>query len=534
VQAAESVKLLKRIDTACDRFEQAWLAGTRPRLEDFVAEAPSEDRPAFLHALSQIQQELVLSGIPVESTEIQFAAAPDDLSSGPHPAVLPEDVPRVTLTVTAGPHSGRRFDFDRHETLLAGRSTFAQLRLPDDVHFSRNHFRLEVNPPECFLIDLDSTNGTFVNGHRVRQQILKHGDVILVGDTEMTVTSLDAQATCQMAIPARPPQSMDRKDATDDRGAVVRTPWSGREKPNERHHSIEPTETPRPDQGVRTTNDRIPIVPGYRIENEVGWGDLGSTYRATRLSTGEPCALKVLTPADRMSERSVQLFLREAGVLNQLDHPHIVRMLDLGSANGMLYIATEFVPAVRWDAVMERATPEARIRTACGLICQVLDALNYAHTRSFVHRDIKPSNVLVRREGRRLIAKLSDFGLAKRYTDAGFSQLTRNDVVLGSLPYMSPEQFSDSRHAKPPCDIYSVGATLYRLVSGHDPFVFTKSRCKFLAILEDDPIPLPKSFPQVPSALADIVHRALAKEPDKRFCSAAEMRHALLPFGRRR
>ena len=132
-----------------------------------------------------------------------------------------------------------------------------------------------------------------------------------------------------------------------------------------------------------------------------------------------------------------------------------------------------------------------------------------------------------------MVAKLSDFGLAKRYADAGLSQLTRDGDVLGSLAYMSPEQFIDSRHAKPPCDIYSTGATLYRLLTGHDPFVFAKGTCKFRAILEDEPVPLRKSFPQVPAALADIVHRALAKHPSDRFASAAEMRHQLLPFGRR-
>ncbi len=523
MQAAEAVKLLKRIDTACDRFEQAWLAGSHPRLEDFVAEAPPGDRPAFLHALSQIQQELVLSMIPVESAEIHFAEAPNHLTIRSHSTAMTEDIPRVTLIVTAGPHSGRRFDVDRHETLLAGRSTFAQLRLPDDVHFSRNHFRLEVNPPECFLIDLDSTNGTFVNGRRVRQQILNHGDVILVGDTEMTVKATGPRATVAGTRPA----SMNWESKTTDFSRADLAPTRGREERSAAGSAGSMI------TGAKRTS-KTPIVHGYCINNEIGWGDLGSTYRATRLSTGEQCALKVLTPADRMSERSVRLFLREAGILSQLDHPHIVRMLDLGSSNGMLYIATEFVPAVRWDAVMERATPEARIRMACGLICQVLDALEYAHTRAFVHRDIKPSNVLVRRNGRRLVAKLSDFGLAKRYTDAGFSQLTCNEVVLGSLPYMSPEQFIDSRHAKPTCDIYSDGATLYRLLSGHDPFAFNKGRCKFLTILEDDPIPLRKSFPQLPSALADLVHRALAKEPDNRFGSAAEMRHALLPFSRRK
>ncbi len=515
-----AVESLRRIDAACDRFEAEWLAGHKPRVEDFLANAPTFDQRAWLSALLDVQRELILrdnGAAPPVATAPIFPAAP-----------ISTAVAIVRLRVTAGPHTGREFQFDQHETLLAGRSSFAQLRLVEDVHFSRNHFRLEVNPPECHLIDLDSTNGTFVNGHRVHQAMLHDGDVIQVGDTEFTLTSVDPQATRRRSTLARPPVA---------RLPVVRTPWSGRNESNDQRQPLRASESPRPDQGVWTTNsappERVPTVPGYKIENEVGWGDLGMTYRATRLATGEACALKLLASSDRMNERTVQAFLREAGVLNQLHHPHIVRLLDLGSANGLLYIATEFVPAVRWDAVMEQATPEHRIRVACGVICQVLDALEYAHTRSFVHRDIKPSNVLVRREGRKLVAKLSDFGLAKRYADAGLSQLTRDGDVLGSLAYMSPEQFIDSRHAKPPCDIYSTGATLYRLLTGHDPFVFAKGACKFRAILEDEPIAIKKSFPQTPAALADIVHRALAKNPSDRFTSAAEMRHQLLPFGRR-
>ncbi len=511
-----SVETLREIDSACDRFESAWLAGRQPRVEEFLLDAPERDREAWLSALLDVQSELICRDNAVATI----------------PRVTALTVATVRLRVTAGPHVGREFQFDQHETLLAGRSNFAQLRLVDDVHFSRNHFRMEINPPECFLIDLDSTNGTFVNGQRVRQQSLKDGDVVLVGDTELTLTCFDPHATARRVQPSPPPvvrgspapaQMPDRKvssafqPTSDRRDLRFNHPCGGEYPPHS--GKLEP--------------QRMPTVPGFKIESEVGWGDLGMTYRATRLVTGEACALKLLVPADRMNSRTEQVFLREAGVLNQLHHPHIVRLLDLGSANGLLYIATEFIPAVKWDAVMEQASPASRIRVACGVICQILDALDYAHTRSFVHRDIKPSNVLVQREGRKLVAKLSDFGLAKRYADAGLSQLTRDGDVLGSIAYMSPEQFIDSRHAKPPCDIYSTGATLYRLLTGHDPFVFAKGACQFRAILEDEPIPIQKSFPQVPDPLAAIIHRALAKHPSDRFASAAEMRHQLLPFGRR-
>ena len=191
------------------------------------------------------------------------------------------------------------------------------------------------------------------------------------------------------------------------------------------------------------------------------------------------------------------------------------------------------VNLVRYVRGWPEAAAPLRVDALRDVFGQLTEGLSTLHRHGKLHRDIKPSNVLVRREGRRLVAKLSDFGLAKRYADAGLSQLTRDGDVLGSLAYMSPEQFIDSRHAKPACDIYSTGATLYRLLTGHDPFVFTKGKCKFRSILEDEPIPLQQSFPQVPESLAKIVHRALTKNPSDRFTSAAEMRHVLLPFGRR-
>ncbi len=513
--AAHSVKLLKHIDLACDRFEEHWLAGRQPRIEDYVAEVSPADRLAVLHALSQVQQELVLKQLESLADEVEFVeATPDEVAESASFIEAPTQVDRpgndacagVILTVTAGPHQGQTFEFDRHETLLAGRSPKATLRLENDPHFSRHHFRLEVNPPLVHLIDLDSRNGTFVNGTRIHERTLAHGDLISGGQTVL-----------QLSI--------------DDTARTLDASPIGHHAPRPTVSSINPSiETP---PAATTPTVTTPSIPGYEILEILGRGPLGTTHRARQRTTNLECAIKILQPSGQISERSIQTFLREARVLNQLNHRNLIRLRDMGAANGTLYLVTEFVSVMPWDEVLAVATSEARIRMACGVACQILDGLQYAHTRSLVHRDIQPSNILVVRQDRKLIAKLADFGFAKSYIDAGFSQITHDGAIIGSLPYMSPEQFMDSRHAKPACDIYSMGATLYRLLTGHDPFVFDKTRCKFLAILEDDPIPLRQSFPQVPAGLAAIVHRALAKEPAERFASAAEMRHALLPFSRR-
>jgi serine/threonine protein kinase len=240
----------------------------------------------------------------------------------------------------------------------------------------------------------------------------------------------------------------------------------------------------------------------------------------------------VITPEAQMDERAIQTFLREATILRQLQHPNIVKLLELGSSGQRLYLATEYVEAEDWTKLTENCSTEKRIQLACGLMSQILGALEYAHSRSFVHRDVKPGNVLITRNGGKLTAKLADLGLAKQYTTAGMSQVTRDGDVIGSLPFISPDQFLNSREARPTCDIYSAGATLYWMLSGHEPILLDDHPCKFLAILENPPVPLEKHLPQIPVALAQLVHRTLEKTPERRFASAAEMRRHLREFAR--
>jgi serine/threonine-protein kinase len=289
--------------------------------------------------------------------------------------------------------------------------------------------------------------------------------------------------------------------------------------------------TPAP-AAVPSGEEEQPPIHGYRIHEVLGAGDLGTTYRATRLASGEACALKVIAPAARSDEKAIQNFLREVSILKQLQHANIVRLIEMGASGTDLFLSMEYLAALRWTELSAAWSTAQRVRIACGLMCQVLAALEYAHSQLLVHRDVKPANVLIYRSNGKLAAKLADFGLAKCYTTAGMSQVTREGDVVGSLPYMSPEQFINSREAKPGCDVYSAGATLYWMLAGQDPIVLENHPCKFLAILEDPPIPLLQRCPDVPAALALLVHKALEKSPESRFASAAEMRRQLREFAR--
>lgn len=518
-----SVKALRRIDVACDSFEDAWRSGAQPRIEDYLLRCEVPERPRLLESLQKLQQELILTQLTGRSPSGARQPTPPvsyGRSSMSQPIAQPEetvdwDGPRVSLRVIEGPHRGEEFMYDEHNTLLVGRSLQAQLRLKDDPHFSRHHFRLELNPPTCYLMDLRSRNGTMVNGERVSERFLQDGDVVSGGRTKIAVS---IQQPGMNAIPPRRPAAVARPTKPV---AAPRRPASS--PPEVVFANAAPA-----DDGADLSEEVQ--IGGYRIHEQIGDGDLGTVYRATRLSSGEVCALKVIAAAEKTDEKAVQTFLREASILNQLDHPYIVRMIEMGAAGSDLFLSTEFVDAIPWSKLVANSSTAQRIRIACGLMSQILSALDYAHSRSMVHRDVKPGNILISRTNGKLTAKLADFGLAKQYANAGMSQVTRAGDVIGSLPYMSPEQFINSREARPACDLYSAGATLYWMLTGHDPIELENHPCKFLAILEDAPVPIQQHCPEIPAALAHLVHRALEKTPEKRFQSAAEMRQQLRAF----
>lgn len=533
-----SVDFLRRIDEACDDFEEQWRQGKQPRLEDYLRRIESAVRPQLLEALQKLQQELILeqlddnppmamqAGAPSAAVIPAVTAKPSQARPTPDEScdkTLDWDAARVILRVIAGPHQGLEFLYEEHDTLLVGRGSQAQLRLKDDRHFSRNHFRLEVNPPNCYLMDLHSRNGTFVNGDRVSDRFLKDGDIVSGGRTQLKV-SIESSHCPVGRVLAPTPQIAKVSNAGAPRSKVA-PPAADHQRPNATRDLATPKASPVSDQESVHIN-------GYQIHEQIGAGDLGKMYRATRLATGEQCALKVISPAARSDEKAIQSFLREASILNQLQHPNIVRMIEMGASGTELFLSTEFLETLEWLKLSARWSPAQRTRIACGLMVQILGALEYAHARSLVHRDVKPGNILIYRADGKLAAKLADFGLAKQYTTAGMSQMTREGDVIGSLPFMSPEQFINSREAKPTCDIYSAGATLYWMLTGQQPIVLANHPCKFLAILEDPPVPLRQRCPEIPLGLSQLVHRALEKTPEKRFASAAEMRQQLRAFAK--
>jgi serine/threonine-protein kinase len=258
---------------------------------------------------------------------------------------------------------------------------------------------------------------------------------------------------------------------------------------------------------------------------------MGCVMLARNQETGQAVAIKTLLPEVAVSEQALRRFMREIDVAAALQHPNIVRFIDRGTNNGVVYLITEFVEGADAAKLADARGGSLPYQEAVAIIAQSLDALAYAHTKGYIHRDIKDQNILVSGAWPNYNAKLTDFGLAKSFTQTGMSGVTMAGDVAGTFAYMPPEQIRDFRNVRPSSDIYAMGMTAYSLVTGNIALDITpRSNVAetVKAIFEKAIIPVHQRNPQVPPALANVIECALAKDPLHRWSSADAMRHALL------
>ncbi|MCA9097154.1 MAG: serine/threonine protein kinase [Planctomycetaceae bacterium] len=287
------------------------------------------------------------------------------------------------------------------------------------------------------------------------------------------------------------------------------------------------------DVSFAATAARVPELPDYRIVRLIDRGGMGSVFEAIQIDTDRRVAVKVLNEGTDRSKQALQLFLREADVLSRLKHASIVQFEEVGKSGETVYIAMEYVETLEIRKLLQSRPTDKRIRAACGLICQILSALEMAHSQGMVHRDIKPGNILVTKIDGKLLAKLSDFGLAKSFETAGYSGITSEGEARGTLGYMAPEQFVDSRSVKPIADLYSVGVTLFYYLTGRLPFETIRNPADAARVLRKPPLPLEHIMPEAPQELSEILAQAMSYAPDERIPSARAFRESLMRFVRR-
>ncbi len=428
---------------------------------------------------------------------------------------------QIVLTVIEGPHIGKAFAIQEHDHFFVGRATFAHFRLPEkDPYFSRMHFMIEANPPACRLMDLGSTNGTIVNGKMVQTIDLQHGDQIRGGDTVLRVTIKEDPGK---EDPGNEQPSTFQKASGSGPIPAPTQPMPVLVAPAK---PTPPAKEPTPASGPDLPSEFA--APGYICGSKLGSGGTGVVVRATRQTDGQPVAIKFLRPAVLGNSVDYQRFQREIDILRQLDHPAIVRLLDMGATSGLLYFVMELVDGENAKTWAERQTKPVQLPIGVGIISRVLAALDYAHSRGFVHRDVKPGNVLIRQSENTLFVKLTDFGLARAYHESKLSGLTLTGDVCGTPKFMAPEQITDARQVLPTSDQYAAAATLYWLLTKQHTHDFEPAIHRALhQILLAEPVPIQQRRDDIPDGLAAVIHRALSKDPADRFESVSSFRDAL-------
>jgi predicted Ser/Thr protein kinase len=425
---------------------------------------------------------------------------------------------QVILTVTEGPHAGKVFTFEQHNTFLVGRSPEAHLSLPEDGYLSRLHFMVEVNPPLCRLIHM-GRHPTQVNGQEVKVADLNSGDEIRAGQTALRFllhTAGAAGPSTHPELPAPPPATFETRFFPGQ----PRTP-------------VPDAALPPPPSGRKVEKDGrgFPVIPGFTLLQELGKGAMGVVYLACRQSDGRRLALKTIATGIPATPEASERFLREAQILQQLSHPHIVPFHEMGRQGSLLYFAMDYIAGTDAQRLLAQAGPLALGR-AVRLICQLLEALAYAHARGIVHRDVKPANLMIANGEDEERCLLTDFGLARTYEASALSGLTVTGSPGGTPGFMPPEQVLDFRSAKPPADQFATAATLYRLLTARSLYEGVKkdSFALFRAILESEPVPIASRCPDLPAGLATVIHRALQRSPEQRYRDVSAFREALLPF----
>ncbi len=376
-----------------------------------------------------------------------------------------------------------------------GRGSGADVRIEDD-QVSRKHLAIHAGPEGVAVSDLQSRNGTLLNGEKIETRIfMKQGDVVRAGDTEIVL----CETVQRREVPAKPTQSLVCLSC----GQIGADPCR-----------------------VCGTRFSIPAsgIKGLRLAKLIGKGGMGLVFRGYSEQEKADVALKVLAFSDSPDPGKLRRFFREARVQAKFRHGNVVRILGTGLIKSgpadrptrAAYIVMEYVNGLDLLAIVKEKGPmEIKLALRTGL--KVADVLAEAYRQGVVHRDIKPANIMLSASG---VAKVMDFGLAKCLDGAGLSNITVTGSAFGTPAYMAPEQIHDAKHAGHAADIYSFGGMMFFLVTGRHPFEGGKIAEMIKRILIEKPAALSAIRPDAPPRLCAIVAKCLEKKPGDRYANA--------------
>ncbi len=401
------------------------------------------------------------------------------------------------LVVTAGPDKGLAFTLNPGQTVQVGRSQAANTRLTDPA-VSRVHCEIEAQGHQVVLHNI-SGNGTLVNGESVTEHVLKPGDVIRLGNSEMRfAASLAGEApTEMMPPPAAPTPGVPAVPPGGDLAALA-----GK------------------------------TISHYQIDAVLARGTSGTVFRAKDTRDGQAVALKVLQPEFSQGEEEMQRFVRAMKTMLPVRHPNIVTLLAAGKTGPWCWIAMEYVEGESLTKVIQRIGVAGMLdwKHAFRVAGQIAQALDYAHGQSIIHRNVTPQNILLR--GSDKVAKLGDLMLAKALEGVMAKDVTKPGELVGDVAYMAPERTRGAGAVDGRSDLYGLGATLYALLTGRAPFGAPSLPELIVKIRSAEPERPKKYQLSIPDLFQGTVMRLLAKRPEERFQTAAELLDDLKRVGR--
>jgi eukaryotic-like serine/threonine-protein kinase len=266
------------------------------------------------------------------------------------------------------------------------------------------------------------------------------------------------------------------------------------------------------------------LIDTFRLEEAIGAGGMGAVYRALDTKLERLVALKLLPPDQAADVEVVRRFYQEGRSAAQLDHENIARVYSIGQDGYLHYIAFEYIEGVTIRQRVEQDGPMP-VAEAVDIALQIAHALVHASQRGVVHRDIKPSNIILTPQGR---AKLVDMGLARRFERDCDHGLTQTGMTLGTFDYISPEQARDPRDVDVRSDLYSLGCTLFHMLTGRPPFPGGTVLQKLIQHQEEPPADVRTMNPAVPAELAGVITKLMAKDRDRRYQSPEQLVRDLL------
>jgi pSer/pThr/pTyr-binding forkhead associated (FHA) protein len=389
------------------------------------------------------------------------------------------------LLVVAGPDKGRSFPLPAGQTLQIGRSQSTATRLTDPT-VSRVHCEVEWDGRQAVILNI-SSSGTLLNGQSISHQVLKHGDVIRLGSTDLSFQLSAPDATTAPPAPAAAPA----KPFVAGPGAVLAL------------------------AGQRLSR--------FQLGELVAKGASSGVFKALDTEKNQEVALKVMQPEFTQSEEDMQRFVRAMKTVAPLQHPNLVRLLGAGKSGVFCWVAMEYIDGESMKQVINRIGVAGMLDWRYGyrVGVHIARGLDYAHSQGIIHRNVTPTNILLRTSDKQ--ALLGDLMLAKALEGSKSKPITRPGELVGDVTYMSPERTRGDGEVDGRSDLYSLGATVYALVTGRPPFKAGTIQETIQQIRTVEPEKPAKYQLAVPGLFQGVVMKLLAKRPEERFQTARDL-----------